>query len=89
MINVPVMVCPECTEILESGYVSYGSGLVWHEAALHSWRRLFFYALATGQPIIGSWRSSGLMSSRRALKCPACGTIVLPRVVGKRRGSIE
>ncbi len=87
MTKVPDMACPECTEKLEAGYVSYGSGLVWHKAALRGWQRIFFYAFATGQPIVGSWRSSGLMSSRRAMKCMACGTVVMPRVIGGRDGS--
>jgi len=27
--------CPECGTRLEAGFISYGSGLVWHKTKLH------------------------------------------------------
>jgi ribosomal protein S27AE len=72
--------CPECGAELQTGFVSHGSGLVWHGSALRGWKRLFPWGFATGQPIVGNWTSSGLMTSRPAKQCPVCGTIVLPRV---------
>ncbi len=77
--------CPECKVELEAGYVSFGSGLVWHKTELRGYKRLFFHAFATGQSIVGTWMSSGLMSSIPASRCNACGTIIMPRVARKKR----
>ena len=81
MIDTANIKCPECKAEPEAGYVSFGSGLVWHKTELRGFRRIFFHAFATGAPIVGTWMSSGLMSSVPAMRCNACGTIVMPRVV--------
>ena len=70
--------------MLEDGFVAHGSGLVWHQQELRGMQRLFFNAFATGRPIVGGWTSSGLMTSRRAMKCSACGTVVLPRIADRQ-----
>lgn len=80
MIDTSKIKCPQRKADLEAGYVSFGSELLWHKAKLGGYRRIFLHAFATGEPIVGTWISSGLMSSVRAMKCSACGTIVMPRV---------
>lgn len=77
--------CPECGSALENGFLSYGSGLLWHEHKLRGWRRVFIYAMATGHFVVGNWASSGLMASKPARKCAICGTVVLPRAANQRR----
>ena len=74
-----ISLCPECDAELDRGFFSYGSGVLWHREKLRGWQRLFPVSLATGRRIFGSWTSSGLMRSRPALLCKACGTVVLPR----------
>jgi hypothetical protein len=77
--------CPECETELEAGYLSLGTGLVWHKTGLRGFRRLFVYAFLTGEKIVGTWLSSGLLFSIPAKRCNACGTVVMPRV-GSAKG---
>jgi len=76
--------CPECGTKLEAGFMSYGSGLVWHKTKLHGLKRLFIFAFATGRPVVGNWMSSGLMTSRPAMICDDCGAVILPKIAAGR-----
>ncbi|MHC4460096.1 MAG: PF20097 family protein [Planctomycetota bacterium] len=76
--------CPECGSGLESGFVSYGSGLVWHKTQLRGLQRVFVCAFATGRAVVGNWISTGLMTSCPAMMCETCGTVVLPRAAAGR-----
>lgn len=76
--------CPECGAKLQFGFVSYGSGILWHKTPLRGFSRFFPIAFTTGRPIIGNWTSSGLLTSRPAKMCDSCGTVVLPRIMENR-----
>ncbi|MHC4116042.1 MAG: PF20097 family protein [Planctomycetota bacterium] len=80
MIHASKIECPQCSAELAAGYVSFGSGLLWHKTRLRGYKRIFFHAFATGEPIAGTWMSSGLMSSVPAMRCNSCGAVVLPHV---------
>jgi ribosomal protein S27AE len=77
MAEVRTRQCPECGTGLEDGFLGYGTGLLWHESRLRGWHRLFPFAIAEGNYIVGNWTSTGLITSIPARKCPACGTVVL------------
>ncbi len=76
--------CPECGTRLEAGFISYGSGLVWHKTKLHGLKRVFVFAFATGRPVVGNWTSTGLMTSCSAMMCDDCGTVILPKIAAGR-----
>ena len=73
-----LMRCPECGAELKSGYLGYGSGLLWHERPLRGLVRFFPFAIATGHFVLGNRTSSGFFTSRLARKCERCGTVVIP-----------
>ncbi len=74
------MTCPECGTRLEIGFISYGSGLVWHKTKLRGLKRIFIFAFAAGRPVVGNWTSTGLMTSCPAMMCDDCGTVILPKI---------
>jgi len=76
--------CPECGTRLETGFISYGPGLVWHKTKLHGLKRLFIYAFATGRPVGGNWMSSGFVTSNPAMICNDCGTVILLKIASCR-----
>jgi len=72
--------CPQCGNIFQTGFISYGSGLVWHKTKLKGLKRLFFLAFSSGRPVVGNCLSSGLMTSYPAMLCDDCGTVLLPKI---------
>ncbi len=78
--------CPECGTRLEAGFISYGSGLIWHKTKLHGLKRVFIFAFATGRAVAYNWMSSGLMTSCPAMMCDDCGTVILPKIAAGRLG---
>jgi hypothetical protein len=75
--------CPLCGTALEEGFLSYGSGAVWHRTKPRGWRRLFWDAYTSGEPVFGSMASSPIVSSVPAFRCPSCTAVVTP---GKSSG---
>ena len=53
---------PECGTRLEAGFISYGSGLVWHKIKLHGLKRIFIFAFATERPIVGNGHQGGFLT---------------------------
>jgi hypothetical protein len=70
--------CPECGASLETGFVGYFSGIMWHEEQLMALQRLFPFVLGAAQFIIGGLASTPWIRSRKALRCSVCGTLVVP-----------
>jgi len=75
--------CSLCGTALEEGFLSYGSGAVWHRTRPRGWRRLFWDAYTSGEPVFGSMASSPVVSSVPAFRCPNCAAVVIP---GKSSG---
>jgi len=70
--------CPFCGTGLEEGFISYGSGAIWHHTKPRGWRRAFWSAYLSGERVFGSVISSPVVSSVPAYRCPNCGAFVIP-----------
>jgi hypothetical protein len=70
--------CSFCGTALEEGFLSYGSGAIWHRTKPQGWRRAFWSAYASGKRVFGSVISSPIVSSVPAFRCPSCNAVVIP-----------
>ena len=70
--------CPECGSALEEGFIGYFSGIMWHEEQLEGLQRTIPFVLGAADFILGSVVSTPWIRSRRASRCRACGTVVVP-----------
>jgi hypothetical protein len=70
--------CLFCGTALEEGFLSYGSGAVWHRTKPRGWGRAFWSAYTSGERVFGSIASSPVVSSVPAFRCPSCTAIVIP-----------
>jgi hypothetical protein len=70
--------CPQCGAALESGFIGYFSGIMWHERAIVEWRRLIPFVFGAAKFIIGGIVSTPWIRSHEAWRCPARGTLVVP-----------
>ncbi len=68
-----VLVCPSCDTEMESGYLSFCSGGVWHNKKPKGLGRLFWNAIPGGITVYGSlFISLPAVSSVDAWRCPKC-----------------
>ena len=78
MADIRDVKCPQCGASLEPGFISYFSGIMWHEHAIVGWRRLIPFVFGAAHFVIGSIASTPWIRSHEAGRCPACGTLVVP-----------
>jgi len=71
------LACPSCNAIMKDGYLSYGSGAVWHSKKPEGLGRLFWSAFSSGVPVYGSLLSSPIVSSVAAWRCPNCSCVLV------------
>ena len=70
--------CPECGATLEDGFIGYFSGIMWHDEDPQGLQRIFPFVLSAGRFIFSNAMSTPWIRSRKARKCPGCGTLVVP-----------
>ena len=78
MPDTPETHCPECGATLDDGFISYFSGIMWHEKKPIGWRRLFPFVCSAGHFIFGNAASAPWTRSREAQKYRDCETLVVP-----------
>lgn len=83
--------CSFCGTDLEEGFISYGSGAIWHHTKPQGWQRAFWSAYMSGERVFGSFVSSPVISSVPALRCPSCAAVVIPgrMTIGSIKSKIE
>ncbi len=72
------LLCQVCGSVLEKGYLSYGSGAVWHREEPRGLGRLFLRAFWSGEPVFGSLLCSPVVSSVPAFRCSSCCSVLIP-----------
>jgi hypothetical protein len=71
------LLCQVCGSVLEKGYLSYGSGAVWHRKEPRGLGRLFLPAFWSGEPVFGSLLCSPVVSSVPAFRCSSCCSVLI------------
>ena len=71
-------ICPECGATLETGYLSYCTGAVWHQKKPVGLARMFWSAFYNGKRVFGGIASMPYVSSVTASRCPDCSCVVIP-----------
>jgi hypothetical protein len=72
------LICPLCGAALESGFVSYCSGAIWHREEPTGMSRMFWSAFPTGERVYGGVASYPFVSSVPGLRCSECSGVVVP-----------
>jgi len=73
------LICPLCGAELESGFVSYCSGAIWHRDKPTGMSRMFWTAFPTGERVYGGIASYPYVSSVSALRCSRCSSVVVSK----------
>lgn len=72
------VICPICGSELEDGFLSYGSGTVWHGEKPKGLGRFFLSAYSTGERVFGSIASYPYVFSVPGARCSECHTVLIP-----------